>query len=78
MRVINVIYVKNGEVEEVTSFGVFEEQLSDDVVEQAEEKFKEYVRSSEPEVSDEDLDMYIEEGCYSGVNYGYSIVWSDI
>lgn len=78
MRVINIIYVKNGEVEEMTSFGVWEEQLSDDVVEQAEEKFKEYVRSSEPEVSDEDLEMYIEDGIYSGMNYSYSIVWSDI
>ena len=78
MRVINVIYTKNGEVEELTSFGVFEEQLSNDVVKQAEEKFTEYVRSSEPDVSDEDLDMYCEDGIYSGANYSYSIVWSDI
>ena len=77
MRVINVIYVKNGEVEEITSFGVFEEQLSDDVVREAEAKFAEHIRSSEPDVSDEDLEMYYEDGCY-GANYSYSIVWSDI
>jgi len=78
MRVINIIYVKNGEVEEMTSFGVWEEQLSNDVVEQAEEKFREYVRKSEPGISDNNIDMYIEDGIYSGMNYSYSIVWSDI
>ena len=40
MRVINVIVVKNGIVHEIESFGVFEEQLSNDVVEEAEKLFK--------------------------------------
>lgn len=39
MRVINVVKIKNGVVDEITSFGIFEEQLSDEVVEQAEKDF---------------------------------------
>jgi len=78
MRVINVIYVKNGEVEEVTSYGVFEEQLSNEVAEQAEAKFAEYLKKSTPCLTEEEIEICIEEGYYSGMNYSYSIVWSDI
>jgi hypothetical protein len=39
MRVINVVTIKNGVVNEITSFGIFEEQLSQDVVEKAEADF---------------------------------------
>ena len=39
MRVINVITVKNGVVDEIESFGVIEEQLVNDVSEEAEKYF---------------------------------------
>ena len=39
MRVINIIKIKNGVVDEITSFGIFEEQLSQDVVDEAEADF---------------------------------------
>jgi hypothetical protein len=77
MRVINVIYVKNCEVEEITSFGVFEEQLSNDVVEQAEKHFANLIKKGSI-VSDEEIEAALDNGIYEGVNYTYSIVWSDI
>jgi len=76
MRIINVVVIKDGVVDNIDSFGVFEEQLSQDVVDAAQEHFRDKCR--EWGADEDDLDDYIEEGCYVGGNFSVCISWSDI
>jgi len=76
MRVINVVVIKEGVIYNIDSFGVFEEQLSQEVVDKAEAKFKELCE--EWGALEDDLDFYIEEGYYAGGNFSVCISWSDI
>lgn len=76
MRVVSVIVVKDGVVNDVQSFGVFEEQLSDDVVKPAEKLFSE--KCVEYGADEDDLDDLIEDGCYAGGNFSINLVWSDV
>jgi hypothetical protein len=76
MRIVNVIVIKEGIVDSIDSFGVFEEQLSEDVVEQAQELFRE--KCLEYSADEEKLDDYIEEGYYSGMNFSICITSSYI
>lgn len=76
MRVINVVVIKEGVIDSIDSFGVFEEQLSQEVVDKAEAKFKELCE--EWGALEDDLDDYLDEGCYVGGNFSVCISWSDI
>lgn len=78
MRIINVIEIKEGVVNNITSFGIFEEQLSDDVVKQAEKLYIEKCVEYGYEENDDDNDILIEDGYYSGGNFSINLVWSDI
>lgn len=81
MRVINVIEILNGIVDHVESFGVFEEQLSDEVAEKAEEHFEEKIKAKNPNIEDEELEEAKENGTWSTEfqeYYDICIVWSDI
>jgi hypothetical protein len=90
MRVINVILIKNGAVHEIDSYGVFEEQLSQDVVDVAEKKFKEQVLKlagtdeevlSEEEFNESngDIDTFIEDGIYQAEpDACVCLTWSEI
>ena len=82
MRVINVIECVENNVAGITSFGVFEEQLSQEVVEKAEEHFLKLVEEfiGEP-LSEEDKERYLEDAYYEDSTKGYyyvCIIWSDI
>ena len=81
MRVISVITIENDVIQEVESFGIFEEQLSQEVVEQAEalflKKAKEY-GWTEDEISESDL---LDEGRYETeftVYANVNLCWSEI
>jgi len=76
MRIISVIVVKNGTVDSIDSFGIFEEQLADDVVKPAEKLFSE--KCIEYGADENDLDDLIEDGCYAGGNFSINLVWSDV
>jgi hypothetical protein len=76
MRVINVVVIKEGVIDNIDSFGVFEEQLVEDVVKPAEELFRE--KCLEWGALEDDLDFYLEEGYYAGGNFSVCISWSDI
>lgn len=81
MRVINIIESAtdttiSGGIIGVESFGIFEEQLSEDVVESAENLFKD--KAIENGADEDDLDSAIEDGYYSNGSYTISIVWSEI
>jgi hypothetical protein len=76
MRVINVVVIKEGVIDNIDSFGVFEEQLVEDVVKPAEELFKDKCR--EWGALEDDMDYYLDEGCYVGGNFSICISWSEI
>lgn len=87
MRIINVVEVLNGVVDNIESFGVFEEQLSEEVVEKAEDFFRQKVTEKmQKQTSDVDeIEDAVEEGIENGVwstefqeYYDISIIWSDI
>jgi hypothetical protein len=79
MRILNVITVKNGIVDDVQSFGIFEEQLSEDVTEIAEKVF---IKSAKEigfvETDEDDADAIIEEGYYQIANASVCLTWSSI
>lgn len=77
MRVINVIESAfEIPVKSIQSFGIFEEQLSQDVVEKAEKLFVELaVENGAIEI---DAESCIEDGYYNNGDYTVSIVWSEI
>jgi len=76
MRIANVIVIKEGIVDSIDSFAVFEEQLSQDVVDKAEELFTE--KCLEWGADEDDMDVYLEEGYYAGGNFSVCLSWSDI
>ena len=77
MRVINVVKVKDGVVDDMESYGVFEEQLVDDVVKPAEEMFIKCAREIGFDGDDDDI---LEDGYYESQteNRSVCITWSDI
>lgn len=78
MRIINVIVSTNqNPVVSIDSFGIFEEQLSDEVVEQAEELFIQKA-VSELGVDEVDAEDSLENGYIDDGFVTISIVWSDI
>jgi hypothetical protein len=81
MRIINVVTIKEGVVDEIESFGIFEEQLSDEVVAEAEKSFMDKAKAlgyvSDEEDTSED-DELIDGGYFSIANASVCISWSDI
>lgn len=79
MRIINVISAENGTVIDIESFAVHEEQLSNDVVEEAEKLFRKKILELNPELDDDDIEEIIDDGFYEYENEticGISLVWS--
>jgi hypothetical protein len=81
MRVINVITIENDVIQDIESFGIFEEQLSQEVVEKAEALFLQKAREygwTEDEISEADL---LDDGRYETeftVYANVNICWSEI
>jgi hypothetical protein len=83
MRVINVVEVVENNVVGIESFGVFEEQLSQDVVDAAEKCFTAKVREfiGGDETDEQTIEDALENGYYEDGTKGYyyvCIIWSDI
>ena len=80
MRVINVVTIKNGVVDEIQSFGIFEEQLSQEIVERAEEIFKAKAKELECTADDEEMEDIIGDGYYEhdSLHLSVCLSWSDI
>ena len=76
MRTINVIEVVDNNVIGMTSFGVFEEQLSNDIAKEAENHFAKLAKENGAE--DIDMDVYLENGAFSENGYTVNLVWSEI
>lgn len=80
MRIVNVLEIINGIPNQIESFPIYEEQLSDDVVQQAEDDFIEKIKEhSADELSEEDEEFYLDEGSFDNKNgYEVYLIWSDI
>ena len=89
MRVINVVVIKNGAVYDIESFGVFEEQLSQDVVDEAEKAFRRKAvemmesdgnfKGDFSQISEEQFDAMVENGIYEhSATDSVCLTWSDI
>lgn len=77
MRIINIVEQLNGTISQILSFPVYEEQLSQDVVDEAENTFKAII--NEVNGTDvEDMESFIEDGTYSDDNgWEISLIWSE-
>ena len=79
MRIINVVEQLQGMITQIQSFPVYEEQLSQDVVTEAENTFKAIINEVvgiDPD--SEDMEMIIEDGYYTDDNgWDVSLVWSE-
>ena len=77
MRIINVVEQLNGVISQILSYPVYEEQLSQDVVDEAENMFKGIINEVKG-IDPEDMGEYIEDGYYDD-NAGWivSLVWSE-
>ena len=78
MRVINVIEIVDNNTQGIESFGIFEEQLSQDVVDKAEANFKMKAKENGCTADDEEMEEIISEGYYENGTYSVNLVWSDI
>ena len=78
MRVINIIEIVDNNVQGIESFGIVEEQLSSDIVREAEELFKAKARENGCFLTDEELVEVIEDGHWESGTYAVNLVWSEI
>lgn len=79
MRVISVITIKDGVVNDIESSAIYEEQLADEVVKPVEKKFIEKCTEyGFEETEDQSEDDLIEEGYFAGGNFSINLVWSYI
>ncbi len=79
MRIINVVEQLQGTITQILSFPVYEEQLSQDVVTEAENTFKAIINEVQGiDPDSEDMEMIIEDGYYTDDNgWDVSLVWSE-
>jgi hypothetical protein len=83
MRVVNIVEVRDDVVHDITSFGIFEEQLADEVVEKAEALFKSKVieMTGDDSWEDEDFNNLLGDGYFFDPNNTASsvcICWSEV
>lgn len=76
MRIVNVISIADNNTQDIQSYGIFEEQLSDEVVEVAEKEFVK--RAKELGMTEEEKDDALEDGYYEKGVYCVNLVWSEI
>lgn len=78
MRVINVVRIKEGVVDSIESFGVFEEQLVNDVREAAEKEFLRQAKELGFNGDEEDEEELLDNGYFEIMNASVCLIWSDI
>lgn len=78
MRIINVVKIKEGVVDEIISFGVIDEQLVNDVVEEAESAFIKAAKELGFIGDEDDETDLLDDGYFEISNASVCISWSDI
>jgi hypothetical protein len=79
MRIINVLEIINGIPSQIESFPIWEEQLSQEVVDEAEKLFIQLCKAGGSiEFSDEEIEYILDEGQYDDHNgHEIYIIWSN-
>ena len=81
--IINVLELESGIPSKITSFPIWEEQLSENIVEEAENFFKNLIWENSKhritlEEFEQNIDFNLEEGQYDDYNgYEVHIIWSN-
>jgi hypothetical protein len=84
MRIINLVTIKAGVVDNIESYAVWEEQLVQDVVDVAEKRFLEIAKELGWDENEEDAtteEQILEDGyfeCETGTWDSICISWSDV
>lgn len=81
MRIINIIEVINGVPSINQSFGVYDEQLSEEIVKEAENLFIKLIKENSLDEDEEDIESAIEDGYWETEfqqYYSVHIIWSEI
>ncbi|MDA3778824.1 MAG: hypothetical protein PF487_01090, partial [Bacteroidales bacterium] len=78
MRVINVICIEKDCIPNIYSFGIFEEQLSSEVTEKAEELFEKKITEMYFDATEELIERAKDNGSFEFNNQSVSLVWSEI
>ena len=76
MRTINIITTEQNVVGSIETFAIHEEQLSDEVVEKAEERFSEILTNMGADT--DEIENLIVVGFYENQEFAVNLVWSDI
>lgn len=77
MRIINVFEMVGGAFcGSLESFPIWEEQLSDDVIEVAQKLFSD--KAMENGAEEDDIESYLEDGHYENSDYEVFLVWSNV
>lgn len=79
-RIINVLTIEKGIPSEIKSFEIYEEQLSGEVIEEAENYFKKLIKENykftEEEDEDETLEKAVENGYFDTFKKSFYLIWS--
>lgn len=76
MRFISIVTTKENLVSNLETFAIFEDQLSNDVVADAENFFKKEARKYDANLDDDDLENSLEEGYIEINDICICFVWS--
>ena len=76
MRTISVIEIEDNVITNIESFGIYEEQLSNEVVEKAEKCFEKKATEMYLDLTEEELEIAIEDGHFTIQNQSVCLVWS--
>jgi len=82
MRIINVVFMVGGLINSIESYPIYEEQLEDDVVKEAERRFARYIKTYYISDNNENIDDIIieaiEDGYFVMEKYEVCLLWSNI
>lgn len=82
MRIINVLEIIKGIPSKIESFPIYEDQLDQEVVDEAEKLFKKMIlenHSFDDETEKDELEACLDDGCFDDKNgYELYIIWSEI
>lgn len=80
MRIINVVEIISNTLDNIQSFPILEEQLSKEVIENAENLFKIFIKeNSNLNLTEKDLQNYVDDGYFDDKNgYIVYLTWSNI
>jgi Ca2+-binding EF-hand superfamily protein len=78
MRILNILEMILGKPNQLITFPIHEEQLSDEVVAEAHKIFGVLVKENEPNISKRELERAINSSSFTQSEYEVHLIWSEI